>query len=120
MIIAGFCYSAGKIIPGISGSALLMLLGLYKYFLEIIANPFNINLSLILTFIPFIISFLLSSILILKLINYLLNNHFRNTYSTIIGFVISSILFIYPHSISLSSFIILLFSFIISYNISNK
>ncbi len=120
MLIAGFCYAIGKIVPGISGSALLMLLGLYKYFLEIIAHPLNINLSTILTLLPFLISFIISSIIILKLINYLFNKHFRNTYSAIIGFVISSILFIYPNTFSLSSIIILICSFMISYTISSK
>lgn len=120
MLIAGTLYALGKIVPGISGSALLMLIGVYKYFLEIIANPLNFNFSLILSLIPFIISFIISSIIILKLTNYLLQNHFRNTYSAIIGFVISSILFIYPHYFNITSLIITILSFIISYNLSNK
>ena len=81
MIIAGFLYAIGKIVPGISGASLLMLIGVYKYFLSIIANPLMLNLSLLIKFIPFIISFIISAIIILKLINYLLNNYFRETYS---------------------------------------
>lgn len=118
MFIAGILYSAGKLIPGISGAALLMLLGIYEYLLNIIANPLSITIDVIILFIPFIISFIVSSIFIIKIINYLLNNHFRYTYSAIIGFVISSILFIYPGSFSFSSIIIFLCSFIISYYLS--
>ena len=105
LFIAGSIYAVGKIVPGISGAALLMLLGVYEYFLNIIANPLLINLKLIISFIPFIISFIISAIILLKVINYLLLNYFRYTYSAIIGFIISSILFIYPHSINRASLV---------------
>lgn len=118
MFIAGILYSAGKLIPGISGAALLMLLGIYEYLLKILANPLAINLNTLILFIPFIISFLISSIFIIKLMNYLLSKHHRLTYSAIIGFVISSILFIYPNTFSLSSILILICSFFISYHLS--
>lgn len=118
MMLAGIIYSIGKIVPGISGAALLMLIGVYKFFLNIIANPFSLTLNSMLLFIPFIISFLISAIIILKVINYLLHKHFRFTYSAIIGFVISSILFIIPNSFNLTSIIITILSFLISYNLS--
>ena len=118
MFIAGIFYSIGKLVPGISGAALLMLLGIYEYLLEILANPLSLTINNIILFIPFIISFIISSIFIIKLINYLLNNNFRNTYSAIIGFVISSILFIYPNTFTISSIIILICSFSISYYFS--
>jgi len=118
MLIAGILYSAGKLIPGISGAALLMLLGIYEYLLEILANPFSITIKTLILFIPFTISFIISSIFIIKLMNYLLNNHFRYTYSAIIGFIISSILFIYPGNFTILSIIITSCSFTISYFLS--
>ncbi len=118
MFIAGIFYAIGKIVPGISGAALLMLLGVYEYFLSVIANPLSITFDTILIFIPFIISFIFSSIIIIKLIDYLLKKHFRNTYSAIIGFVLSSILFIYPNNLSILSIIIAFLSFNISYHLS--
>ncbi len=118
MILAGIFYSIGKIVPGISGAALLMLLGVYKYFLNYLANPFSLTWPVFLNFIPFIISFILSAIIIIKIINYLLENHFRSTYSAIIGFVISSILFIYPGVFKISSLLITFLAFLISYNLS--
>jgi len=120
MLIAGILYAIGKIVPGISGAALLMLLGIYEYFLSMIANPLALTLNTISIFIPFIISFLFSSIIILKLIDYLLCHCFRVTYSAIIGFVLSSILFIYPNSLSFFSLVIASLSFLISYNLTNK
>lgn len=118
MFIAGIFYSLGKLVPGISGAALLILLGIYEYFLTIIANPLSITINQLILLIPFTISFIISSIFIIKIINYLLKNHFRYTYSAIIGFVISSILFIYPNSFIPIDIIIIIFSFLISYILS--
>lgn len=118
MFIAGILYSAGKLIPGISGAALLMLLGIYEHLLGILANPFSITINSLVLFIPFTISFIFSSIFIIKLMNYLLKNQFRNTYSAIIGFIISSIIFIYPGNFTILSIVITSCSFIISYFLS--
>ena len=118
MSLAGIVYAIGKIVPGISGAALLMLLGVYKYFLLIISNPFNISLNIILSFVPFVITFIISAILLLKLINYLFNHYHKYTYSAIIGFVVSSILFIYPGNFNILSIIITTLSFLISYFLS--
>ena len=120
MSIAGLFYAIGKIVPGISGAALLMFLGIYEFFLRVIANPLSISFAIIISFIPFIITFLLSSIFIIKIISYLLNKHFRITYSIIIGFVLSSVLFIYPGYFSFINLITLILSFVISYNLSKK
>lgn len=96
LIVAGVFYSMGKIIPGISGAALLMLLGIYEYLLSILANPFSLSFGKILRLLPFFISFVISAILLVKLINYLLKKHYNKTYSAILGFVLGSILFIFP------------------------
>jgi putative membrane protein len=116
IIIGGILYSFGKIVPGISSTSLLIFIGIYNYLLNTIANP---SISNLLFLIPFIISFLISSVIILKLIEYLLNNYFRYTYSSIIGFVISSILFIYPNTISIYYLLVCILSFIISNSLSN-
>lgn len=96
LLLAGIVYSAGKIVPGISGSALLMLLGVYEYLLNCLANPFSLSVKNILFLSPFIFSFIVSSIILIKLMNYLLKKHYNKTYSVILGFVIGSILFVYP------------------------
>ena len=120
MVVAGFVYSLGKLVPGISGAALLMLLGIYEYLLNILANPFSITFYTFLTLIPFILSFLISSIFIIKIINYLLTNYFYQTFSTIIGFVITSILFIIPNHFNILSIVIVVCSFMIGYVCTDK
>ncbi len=96
LIIAGLFYSMGKIIPGISGSALLMLLGIYEYLLGVLADPLSLTINEMIKLLPFFISFVISSIILVKVINNLLKKHYNQTYSAILGFVIGSLLFIYP------------------------
>ena len=120
LFVGGILYIAGKIIPGISSSFFLMLLGLYSYLLKIITNPFNIRISDIISILPFIIGGVLGFIILIKLINHLLTKYFVRTYSCIIGFVIGSIFAIYP-GIELnikSIFAIVLM--ILSYKLINK
>ena len=124
LFIGGFLYINGKIIPGISSSFFLMILGLYEYILTIITNPFNITTNKLITLIPFILGITIGLYISIKLINYLLNNHFSNTYSAIIGFILGSVFAIYP-GIELSykgalSFIMMLVSFKLVNKLSKK
>lgn len=108
LVVAGIFYSMGKIIPGISGAALLMFLGIYEYLLGILANPLALSFSEIISLLPFLISFVISAFLLVKSINYLLKKHYNKTYSAILGFVIGSILFIFPgFNFDLSGFLCL-------------
>ena len=121
LFIGGFLYIAGKIIPGISSSFFLMVLGLYEFFLNTITNPFNIKFINIL---PFILGIIIGLYIFIKLINYLLKNHFSKTYSSIIGFIIGSIFAIYPgfkfDTKSIIGFIFTLFSYELVNKLSKK
>lgn len=122
--IAGLFYSMGKIIPGVSGAALLMLIGVYEPLLKLLSNPLLITKAEIIMLIPFGISFLISAVILFKLINYLLKKHYNKTYSAVLGFVIGSILFIYPgFNFDLSGIIcilLLVFSSIVTYYFSKS
>ena len=120
LFIGGLLYISGKIIPGISSSFFLMILGLYEYILEAIANPFSINLSKLITLIPFILGVIIGLCVFVKLITYLLNNHFSRTYSAIIGFIMGSVIAIYPGFELSQKGIISLILMIISYEIASK
>lgn len=124
LFAAGFLYISGKIIPGVSSSLFLMVLGLYEYVLYFFANPLSISLDQIIIFMPFFAGVLIGLILLIKFINYLLNNYFSKTYSVIIGFVIGSIFAIYPgfdfNFRSLISIILMIISFTLVYQMSKK
>lgn len=123
-LTAGILYISGKIIPGISSSFFMMILGLYDYILLILSNPFSFTVVQYIKFIPFIIGVIAGFMILVKLINYLLSNHFTKTYSSIIGFVLGSVFAIFP-GIKLEfsyfiSFLLMILSFILAYNMSKK
>ena len=120
LFIGGFLYISGKIIPGISSSFFLMILGLYNYLLEIITDPLNITMDVIISLLPFLFGAFIGCIVFIKLINYLLNNYFSETYSGIIGFIIGSVIIIYPGIKFNINFIFALILMAFSYKIVNK
>ncbi len=124
LFLAGIIYSLGKVIPGISGSFLLIMIGMYEYVLSIIANPFLITSNDIVKLIPFAIGLIVGIISLLKVINYLLKHKFKLVYSIIIGFVIGSIPVLNP-GISLTietlkGVLIMIICFALSYKLSLK
>lgn len=96
IIIAGFLYASGKIIPGISGTALLMLIGMYNYLINILADINHFQVSYLKVLIPFFISFIISALILFKMINYFLEKHYSKTYSAILGFILGSIIYVLP------------------------
>ena len=92
-LLSGFIESVSSIIPGISGTALLMLLGTYNMVIDIFSNIININylVSNINIVIPFIIGILVGLIISIKLINYLFSKYKTLTYNIILGLLLGSI-----------------------------
>lgn len=82
--------SAGMIIPGISGSFLLLLLGAYQIVISAIAN-FDITLLFCIA-----TGVLLGAISMARLIKFLITKFRKQTYSFILGLVLGSILHIFP------------------------
>lgn len=122
--IIGFIYASGKIVPGISGTFILILFGKYDYVLNIISNLSSITIADFSFLIPFIFGFGVGVVAFINLIDYLIKNKFSKTYSAIIGLVISSIIVLIPKINSISQlFFGLIFStlgFTLSYNLSKK
>ena len=86
-ILIGFIDAVTMIIPGISGTAILMMIGVYKELLNALSNIFS-NIS---TIIPFCIGLTIGIMLTVKLVDYLFTNYKSKTYSAILGFSYSSI-----------------------------
>lgn len=90
LIASGFLMSAGVIIPGISSTLILMLLGIYEFYIDAISCiylPFLISLG---------IGLFLGSIFFMKVTKFLLDKFYAQTFFTIIGFTIGSIFVLYP------------------------
>lgn len=124
--IAGVVEAVGTILPGISSTALLMLMGVYNYYLLIIGNSLNISsLAYTLRFvIPFILGMLIGIILLSLLINYLFKYYKEETFSLILGISIASILMLaknlVPYIENIIQIVISFLFLIIGYLITNK
>ena len=92
--IGGVIEIFSSIVPGISGTALLMLLGIYDNILLLFSNIFNLNyvISNIFIYISYSTGIAISFIIFALLISYILKKY-RNLFDTIIlGLSISSII----------------------------
>lgn len=96
LFITGFIFISGKIIPGISSSFMLMLIGMYQFLLNILNNPLGLSQNEYMQLIPFALGIATGLVSLLKLVQHLIKKYFSLTYSAIIGFVIGSISAIYP------------------------
>ena len=90
LVLTGFLMSAGVVIPGVSSSIILMILGVYTTYLSAIAS---VNLNILF---PMGIGLLIGSILFLRLIQFLFSKYYSQTFYGIIGFVLGSVLVLYP------------------------
>ena len=90
LFLVGAVAAASMVIPGISGSMVVLILGYYELMTVSISK---LNMIFI---IPFAIGILVGIMAILKLIKYLLDKHYTRTYSCIVGFVVGSLLMVFP------------------------
>lgn len=98
LIVVGGLFSAfALVVPGISGSAVLLALGLYELIvINAIPNvlKFNFSGNLIIVLV-FAIGALIGLICIVKLMKYLLKSHSVPTFFAILGFIVGSIFSVY-------------------------
>lgn len=87
-ILVGIIDSITMIIPGISGTAVLMMLGCYKMLMKsfTLFIHFDFSYSNLLILLPFFIGIVVGSILTLKIINILFEKYNDKMYAGIIGF----------------------------------
>ena len=90
LVLCGFLMSIGVVIPGVSSTVILMLLGVYDLYLTSVSA---ITISILF---PMGIGLLLGGFIFLKMISFLLKHYFSETYYAILGFTLSSTLVLYP------------------------
>lgn len=116
LLKSGFLMSAGVVIPGISNTVILMLLGTYNTYLGALSS---INLSIL---IPMGVGLIIGGFIFLKIIEILFTKFKIYTYYGIIGFTLGSIFVLFPgfelNTISFISIFVMLLSFFVSYKLS--
>ena len=118
LVFSGFLMSIGVVIPGVSSTVILMLMGIYSTYLSAVSS-----LDLVILF-PIGIGLVLGGFVFLRIIEVLLKKLYIQTYYSIIGFVCGSVFILYePLQFNNIGFICLLcfmFGFMISVIIEKK
>ena len=94
LILCGVIMSLGIIVPGVSSTIILMLLGVYSIYLQSVANLYLPVL------IPMGIGLVLGSIVVMKVTKILLEKQYAKTFYSIIGFTIGSVLVLVPQGMT--------------------
>ena len=124
IFLAGFIAISAMLLPGISGSYILLILGKYKFMLDSISSFNWINILIFsLGAITGILSFS-------KMIHYLLKNYYRSTIFFLSGLMMGALNKVWPWQLDnkivlpegdiLMPFIIFIISGIISYNLKSE
>ena len=94
--LGGIIEIVASIVPGISGTALLMVMGIYDIVMEMISNIFDVNyvINNINLYISYGVGMGVSFILTVTLINYLIQRYRNITYTVILGLCVSAIIFL--------------------------
>lgn len=94
--IAGMCASSAMLLPGISGSFMLLVFGVYGTVMLAISEVVKLNFAglpiLLAVGFGMLAGFIISS----KIIQYFLTHHKLMTFALIIGFVVGSLFAVFP------------------------
>lgn len=98
IFLSGSIAICAMILPGISGSFILLLLGKYEFVLNAIKNPFILNNLIIIAI--FIAGCVIGLLAFSRLLNFLLKKYYTPTLMLLIGFMLGSLNKIWPFKIA--------------------
>lgn len=115
LIFSGILMSIGIVVPGISSTLILMLLGIYNSYLFAVSN---LSLNFLL---PFAFGVCIGSLIFMIIIKFLFKHFYTQTFYSIIGFTFGSIFVLLPTITTPIDIILFLlcitFGYIISYKL---
>ncbi len=97
VFICGFLCSCAMILPGISGSYILLILGAYQFILKKLNDVFTEGSDSYLYVITFILGAILGVVTFSRIIKWLFKNFENRTLIVLIGFILGSVLNILPY-----------------------
>ena len=92
VFLVGIIASATMVIPGISGSLVLMLLGYYYPIIACVKDVTKFEISNLMILGVFGLGVLIGIVFISKVIEYLFKNFKKSTYYAVLGFIIASVI----------------------------
>ena len=126
LVLIGIVDAITMIVPGISGTAILMMLGYYDIVITSFStlSDFSILSTNLKVLMPFGFGMILGIIILTKVINYFLENHRISSYYAITGFALSSVLLLlaqtFENNYTIFEVIISLILLVIGYIISRR
>ena len=124
--IIGFIDALTMIIPGISGTAVMMILGCYNLLLNFLSSLTSMEaiFSNIFKVIPYLLGIVLCVIILSKVMTYLFDKKKEYMYCGILGFTLSSVLSLFfetfKNNYSILETIVALVLLVVGYNIARK
>lgn len=98
VMLSGSLAICAMILPGISGSYILLILRKYDYILTELGDVFSSNpIDPFLNLLPFIIGAIVGLALFARLLSWLLNNYHAVTLLVLVGFLVGSLYVIWPY-----------------------
>ncbi|MBQ9986990.1 MAG: DUF368 domain-containing protein [Erysipelotrichales bacterium] len=96
LIFVGSLSGAAMLLPGISGSMLMLIIGEYYYFKSYIANVFTFQINVLIPLAAIALGIVLGIILSSKVTSYCLEKYRARTMSFILGLIIASSVVLIP------------------------
>ena len=124
--IIGFIDALTMIIPGISGTAVMMILGCYNLLLNFLSSLTSVAaiFSNIFKVIPYLLGIVLCVVILSKVMTYLFDKKKEYMYCGILGFTLSSVLSLFfetfKNNYSILETIVALVLLVVGYNIARK
>ncbi len=109
LILSGFLMSVGIVVPGVSSTIILMLMGIYSIYLNSISSLY---LPVLL---PMAVGLFIGSIFFMKIIQKMLDKFYNKTMLLIIGFTLGSIFVLMPQVQSITEIIICILCMTLGY-----
>lgn len=124
--LSGVLEAIGTVIPGVSSTALLMLMGVYSYYITIVSHILSISMlkENLFFLLPFSLGLFLGMVIVTMLVNYLFEHYKEQTFAVILGFSFSSVFLLivklFPFFTGISSIIVSLILFLSGYFVTSK
>ncbi|MDD4103538.1 MAG: DUF368 domain-containing protein [Erysipelotrichaceae bacterium] len=115
LILVGIIAAVALIVPGMSGSLILLILGFYKPLVDntvlwvkemLMSGDFSNTWKLFVMLLAFAVGVLIGVIITSKMMKFFLGRYHNGTYFAIVGFVIGSILVIFFNSIIFNYYLV--------------
>jgi len=126
LFLVGIIEAGTIVIPGVSGTAILMVLGYYHQIMSLISELTVIEnfMTSFITLIPFFIGLGIGLIIFINLMHYLMNKYHNLLYNFIIGISFGSIILLFLETFRLRyqihEIILGIFLFFIGYKVSKQ